>query len=320
MTKKYCGLFTACMAGLLCLALAGSGRGEVVDRIVAEVNDEIITMSELQAMAKAMEAQTGTKPSKKEDREIQRKMLEAMIDRKLALAEAKKRGINVSDKDVNLALERFKKNNNIPDDATLARGLAQEGIGIKELRQTIADQITQERLAMATVKDKVSVTEADIRRFYESQVKKGGSGGQQVHLRSVKVPFPAGATEAQKDELKKMVEGFLKEVKQGASFPAVAKKHSLDETDMGFVALADLDPRLAEHLARMQTSDVAPIQTPQGYQLLQLVARRTGPVEAVSYEEAAPKIRTLLMQQAIEQQFADWIKTQRAKAHIKMML
>ena len=69
-----------------------------------------------------------------------------LIDRKLARAEAKRRGIVVSDKEMNEAMAQFKQRNNIPDDETFAKGLAQAGLSVKEFKQQLVDQMTQERL------------------------------------------------------------------------------------------------------------------------------------------------------------------------------
>ena len=107
MTRIFKALLAVTLTCLLQLVWTQISRAEVVDRIVAEVNDEIITMSELQTAAKAMEAQAGIKPKGKESKEMERKLLDSMIDRKLAKAEAKRRGINVSDKELSAALEEL---------------------------------------------------------------------------------------------------------------------------------------------------------------------------------------------------------------------
>ena len=75
------GLLTLALTCVLQLLMVKMSAAEVVDRIVAEVNDEIITMSELQSASKSMEAQAGIKPKGKEEKEVERKMLEALIDR-----------------------------------------------------------------------------------------------------------------------------------------------------------------------------------------------------------------------------------------------
>ena len=209
------GLLAVALTCLLQLLMVKMSAAEVVDRIVAEVNDEIITMSELQAASKSMEAQAGINPKGKEGKEVERQMLEALIDRKLAKAEAKRRGMNLEDKEMAAALANFKKRNNLPDDEALKNALSKAGITLKEFKQNIADQMIQERLVTVAVGAKSMVSEAEVRRIYEEHYKEGGSA--QMHLRAIRMPFPPGATDAQKEELKKKAETVLAEVKSGVS-------------------------------------------------------------------------------------------------------
>jgi peptidyl-prolyl cis-trans isomerase SurA len=309
-------LVSALLSCLILLQVAGAGYAEVVDRIIAVVNDEIITMSELQNMAKSIEANAGMKPAANETKELQHQMLDALIDRKLAKEEAKRRGMSLSEKEIDQSLEQMRQRNHLTDDEALNKALSQAGLTLKELKQQLADQLMQERLLQVAVGAKVIISEADVRRAYDAGIK--GDGGGQLHLVSIKLPFPAAADEASKEAVKQKAETVVKEVKQGASFKEVAQRLSLEATDMGFVDQNDLDPRLGEALGKVKTNEVLPIQTPQGLQLIQMVERRTG--EAHSYEQVAPEIRRQLMKREMEKQFAEWVKTLRAKAHIKIML
>jgi peptidyl-prolyl cis-trans isomerase SurA len=317
MSRNCVKLLTALFVCLIQLFTAGPSASEVVDRIVAEVNNDIITMSELQYMAKSLEARAGVKPTGKDSREVQRQMLEALIDRKLAREEAKKRGLSLSEKEMSVALERFMRRNNIPNEEALKKALSQAGLTMEEVRLQISDQIIQDRLVMAMVGSKVVIQEADIRRVYDDMHKDGG-GGVQLHLRSIKLSFPLGATTAQKDEMKQKAEAIIKEAQSGATFPELAQKLAVSPTDLGFVALDDINPKLAEHLSKLKPKEVAPVETPEGFQLFQMVERRTG--QARSFEEAAPQIREMLMGKELEKHFHEWVKSIRAKAHIKIML
>jgi peptidyl-prolyl cis-trans isomerase SurA len=315
MTKTEGRLLIVLAAILIQLILAGTGVAEVVDRIVAQVNDDIITMSELQHMAKTFEGQAGVKPKGPDEKKLQREMLEALIDRKLAKAEAKRRGIVVADKEIDAAMAQFKQRNNIADDETFAKGLAQAGLSVKEFKQQLADQMTQERLLVVVVGTKASVSDTEVRRLYEQQSKKGGT---QIHIVTLRMPFPPGATEAQKEETKQKAETILSAVKRGESLADAAGKFSLKISDVGFVSQSDLDPRLAEYLEKLKPKEVAPILTQEGIQLMQVMGRRSG--EARSFEAAAPEIRRILQQQEMEKYFGEWVKTLREKAHIKIML
>jgi peptidyl-prolyl cis-trans isomerase SurA len=315
MTKIEGRLLITLIAVVVQVALVRTAPAEVVDRIVAQVNDEIITMSELQNMAKTIEAQSGIKPKGQDEKKMLREMLESLIDRKLARAEAKRRGIVVSDKEVNEALARFKQRNNIPDDETFAKGLSQAGLSLKEFRQQILDQMTQERLLVVVAGAKISVSDAEVRRIYEQKFKQSGT---QLHIVNLRMPYPVGATQAQKDEIKEQAETIVKAVRRGESFEAAAAKFSLKTSDVGFVSQSDLDPRLAEFLEQLKPKEVGPVMTQEGIQLIQMMGRRSG--EARSFEEAAPQILRMLEQQEMEKVFMEWVKTLRGKAHIKIML
>jgi peptidyl-prolyl cis-trans isomerase SurA len=315
MTKTEGRLLIALAAVLIQLMLAGTGVAEVVDRIVAEVNNDIITMSELQNMAKSIETQAGAKPKGQDEKKMQREMLDALIDRKLAKAEAKRRGIVVADKEIDAAMAQFKQRNNIPDDETFAKGLNQAGLSVKEFRQQLVDQMTQERLMVVVVGTKASVSDAEVHRFYDQRFK---TGGTQVHIVTLRMPFPPGATQAQKEETKQKAETILSAVKRGESLAAAAGKFSLKPSDVGFVSQNDLDPRLAEYMDKLKPKEVAPVMTQEGIQLLQVVGRRSG--EARPFEEVAPEIRRILQQQEMDKLFFEWVKTLREKAHVKIML
>jgi peptidyl-prolyl cis-trans isomerase SurA len=315
MTKTEGRLLIALVAVLIQLTLAGTGVAEVVDRIVAEVNNDIITMSELQNMAKTIEAQSGVKPKGTDEKKMLSEMLNALIDRKLAKEEAKRRGIVISDKEVDETVARFKQRSNIPDDETFAKGLSQAGLSLKEFRQQIADQMTQERLLVMVVGAKVSVSDADVHRLYDQRFKKGGV---QVHLVTLRMPYPIGATQAQKDATREKAETIIKAVKQGESLTEAAAALSFKAQDVGFVSQSDLDPRLAEFLEQLKPKELAPVSTQEGLQLIQVLGRRSG--EERPFEEVAPEIRRILQQQEMEKYFADWVKTLREKAHIKIML
>jgi peptidyl-prolyl cis-trans isomerase SurA len=316
MIKTEGRLLVALVGVLFLLTLAGTGVAEVVDRIVAVVDNDIITMSELQNMAKTVETQAGVNPKGPDEKKMQREMLEALIDRKLAKTEAKRRGIVLTEKEVNGAVAQFKQRSNIPDDETFAKGLSQAGLSLKEFKQQLADQMVQERLMVMVVGTKVSINDTEVRRIYDQRFKKGGN---QVHLATLRLPYPPGATQEQKEETKQKAETILKAVNRGESFTEAAGKQALKPSDVGFVNQSDLDPRLAEFLSKLKPKEVAPVATQEGIQLIQVLGYRSGG-EARSFESVAPEIRRVLQQQDMEKLFYEWAKTLREKAHIKIML
>jgi peptidyl-prolyl cis-trans isomerase SurA len=288
---------------------------EVVERILAVVNDEVITQSEVDQMAKAMQGQPGVKlPA--DSKEVQKQLVEALIMQKLAKAEAKRRGITVSDKEVDQAFAEFKKRNNIESDDVLAKALAKEGMTIKGLKQQMSDQMTQERLMGIVASGKAVVTEAQVRNYYEKEFPK--TGGGQIHLKVLNMPFPPGATEAQKEEIKKKAELILQDHRKGVSWDQLRDKYDVSLQDMGFISESDLDPELAQFLGKVKTGETAPVQTLSGFQLVQVVDRKDSKTR--SFEEVAPQIRELLQRREMDKTFKEWIKSQRDKSLIKIMM
>jgi len=302
---------------LLLLCWTGAGAAEVVDRVVAIVNDEVITMSELELMAKSLEGMTGLSRNFKSDKNLQRQMLEALIDQKLAKAEAKRRGISVAQKELDQAVADFRRQNRLEDDKAFNEALGKAGLTVNELKQKILDQIVHERLMQLQVGAKVTVSDAELRRFYETQFPK--EGGIRLHLKILSMPFPAGATTAQKEEVQKKAETALNEFKQGAALEEIGRKYEFSLQDLGFISEGDLDPKLAQFLRNLKPKEVGPIQTSEGFQLVQLVARKSGG-ETRSYDEAAPQIRSHLMRQEMAKRFSEWARGLRDKAAVKIML
>ena len=292
-----------------------AAKAEVVERILAVVNDEVITKSEVDQMAKAMQGQPGVKLPIS-GKELEKQLVDALIMQKLAKAEAKRRGVTVSDKEVDMAFAEFKKRNNIPSDEALAKALAKEGMSIKGLKQQMADQMTQQRLVEIVAAGKAVVNEKDVRDFYDKEYPK--TGGGQIHLKVLNMPFPPGATEAQRDEVKKKAEVILEENKKGVSWEQLRDKHNVLLQDMGFIAETDLDPELAQFLGKVKTGETAPIQTLNGFQLVQVVDRKDSKTR--TFEQAAPEIREILQHREMEKTFKDWINSQKERSHIKIMM
>jgi peptidyl-prolyl cis-trans isomerase SurA len=296
----------------------GVAAAEVVERIVAVVNEEVISMSEVEQMAKVIQSQPGMKLPPGSGKDLQRRLLDSLIMQKLAKVEAKRRGITVSEKEVDKALEEFKKRNNIQDDETLSRMLSKNGLSLKSFKQQLADQMTHERLLTVVAGSKVVVTDEEVRRFYDQEYPKTG-GSKQLHLKMINIPVPRDVTETQKQELQKKAELILQENRQGASLDALAQKHGVMIQDLGFVSERDLDPELAQFLSSVKPGETAPVQTLEGFRLVEVVNRRESG-RSRSFEEAAPEIRALLQRRKMEQTFQDWIKNQKDRAHIKIMM
>ncbi len=148
-----------------------SASTEVIDKIIAIVNDDIITLSQLKKEAssyiKQIESSDYSDQEKKEQsRRMNEKVFNALIDRSLTTQEAKMYHIAVSDNEVNNAIENIIKTKSVGKEE-FKKALLQEGLTLEEFRENIKNQILQSKLITHAVKSKVVITESDIKKYYK---------------------------------------------------------------------------------------------------------------------------------------------------------
>jgi len=172
-------------AGILCsLSIQGTASGSVtVDRVVAVVNDDIITMSDLQREAALR---------KSDARPDERVVLEDMIDRRLQMAAAKRAGLDVSDKELADALADIMKRNRL-DARQFEAALAKEGLTLEQYRTELREQITLSRTFNKFVRTGLAIDEAEARAFYQNN-QKAYSLPEEIRVRQIYLPLPDKAT------------------------------------------------------------------------------------------------------------------------------
>nr|NJM02433.1 hypothetical protein [Desulfobacula sp.] len=160
---------------------------ETLDRIVALVDGDIITQAQLnketERYRKSIEASESPEEKKKAlIDELNRKMLESLIDQSLTQQEAKKYNIEIAEAEIDGAIENIKKTKALSQEA-LEKAIAQEGLTVEEYRENIKKQILQARLINFAVKSKVVITDAEIKKQYEANAEKY-SVNRKYHLKT----------------------------------------------------------------------------------------------------------------------------------------
>ncbi len=310
-TRNYIFLWVVMMAaGIFSLASA-----EVVDRIVAVVNNEIITLSELNKSTEVyktniLASQNSDARKKELITELETDMLNNLIDASLTSQEAVKLGIKVTDKEVDSALENFKKQNNL-DDESLKQGLASSGMTVADYRERLKDQILQSRLVNRTVRSRVIITDSDVQTYYDAH-KDDFVGIKKYQLKNI-------LTQSKKDI--RMVE---KRLNKNASFAALAKEHSIGSNaaqggDLGLFDITSFSEDIRTALKELKKGEHTPVmQTGGAYQIIYvddiiMEGQQTA-------EQAQEKIQDILYKEQVEAQFKIWIQSLKESAHIKLML
>ena len=307
-------------AALAVICLLGTGpvvsaKEEIVDRIVAIVNNDIITLSQLnKAIQPYKERIAASDKSRAEKNEIiqsvERDMLHKMIDRILTSQEAARHQISVSETDIQATIENFKQTNNM-DQETLEERLETEGIAWEEYQERIREDLLQSMLITRAVRSKVIITREDIETYYENHADRF-TGEKKYQLRNILLDTEQGIQEV------------VSRLEKGLSFPEAARQYSLasnaDEGgDLGVIAIDNFNDAIREAVLPLKKGEYSRvIQAGQGYQIIYVEDILISGGKTL--EEAKDEIQDILYQKQGEEKFARWIDSLKKNAHVKIML
>ncbi|HXU43269.1 MAG TPA: peptidylprolyl isomerase [Burkholderiales bacterium] len=273
------------LLALLLAASAGAAaqRLSLVDRIVAIVNKEVITASELSEAVASAERELrrrGTAPP--ERAVLERQMLERLILGKAQVQLARDTGIRVDELQLDRAVQRIAENNKM----TLAEfraALERDGVPFDGFRQDVRDQITLTRLREREVDDKVQVSDSEIDLFLET-MKSASSERAEYNIAHILVRVPEQASPEQVEAARRRVEQAFTAARSGTDFAQLAATYSnapeaLQGGSLGWRPHDRLPELFAQVLERLNPGEVsAPIRSPAGFHLLKLVDRRVAGV------------------------------------------
>jgi peptidyl-prolyl cis-trans isomerase SurA len=304
-----------------------AAHAEVVDRVVAIVNDDCIALSELNEriepfIRELREADYPEEAKRQMLFKLRQELLDKMIDEKLAHQESEKLQVQVDDRDVDQQIERIKSENFLTDEE-LRKSLAAQGLTVEQYHSRLKEQMLQVKLINIEVKSKIAITDEDIRSYYEAH-KADYEGTQKYRLRTILIKRPSSASPEEKEAASSVMVSILNALRSGAAFDELAREYSQDATapaggDLGLFTLDELSPELRETVASMSEGQVSPvIQTPQGYRILMLQEIRREPGK--SLKEASIEIHDKLYQKFVDEKYKDWLKALRDRSYVKIVL
>lgn len=311
--KNYVLSFAASLAMLLSSSLPMTASGSVVvDRVVAVVNNEIITLSDLQR------EETLKKVDVQKD---ERLLLEDMIDRKLQMAAAKSAGMDVTDKELTEAVTDIMKRNSL-DSKQFESALAKEGLTLEQYKTELREQMTLSRMFNKYVRSGVAVDEAEVRAYYERNIK-SYSLPEEIRVRQIFFRVPENATPAETALIKEKATVALARAKKGESFVALVKELSEGETaalggDLGFLQRDQAIPEIEEATRTLKPGEIAgPIQCAGGFHIIRLEEIRT-PVKPL--DQVKEEITKMLYEQKVENTYRTWLQSLRSNSNIENRL
>jgi peptidyl-prolyl cis-trans isomerase SurA len=298
----------------------------VVDRMIAEVNNDVITLYDLnQEMQPYQENLKGMGYPAEKEREllfkIRSDLLNQLIDRKLADQEIERNKIQVSETEIDKTIERIKETRHYTDE-DLRAGLARQGVTYQDYRKEVREQILRQKLVNIEVKSKIVITDEDIQAYYD-QHKEKYSAAKKYHLWNIYVQLPQYAPESDKRAAYQAMEAVYGQLKGGRSFEAVFQDISgassvAKGSDLGVFQLDELASDLRDVVRGMSPGEYSRVlESGFGYQIIYL--QRILEADAKSVEAVRSEIQQTLYDEAINKRYQEWLDNLRQQAHIRVI-
>jgi peptidyl-prolyl cis-trans isomerase SurA len=312
---------------LLCLVLATTVHAELVDRVAAVVNTDIIAQSEAEARAAPELMRLRGEPDAAKRTELRgaliKRVLDGLIGEKLMDAQVRELNIDITEAEVDLGVDDVKRQNNV-DGAQFDQLLAQEGYTLPAFRAFMKKHLSKLKLVNLKVRSKVKVTDEDLKAEY-AKVSRDEQQDFEVRARHILVQVAPKATPEQAEQARLKAVSLMTEAKKpGADFAALAKAKSegpsaSDGGDLGFfkrgVMVAEFD-KVAFGLPIDGISE--PVRTKFGWHVIKVEERRA--MAARPFEEMRDVLRDRLTRLQLEKYTEQYVQELRAAATIDIKL
>lgn len=305
------------MLNLLLSLVVFFSHADVVDRIYATVNDEIITDSDVAEYHKQLKSRLLYEdllfPDEKsintalENRDV---LIEKLIGEKIIDSEAKKLGINITEERVNKEIQAK------GGPKHLQSLLSQKGLTIKEYKDFLTKSLARREVIGYFVQSKIKISDDDIMDFYVSASKGTATGqGFEYNLSHILLDPRASKNKAGAKEL---ADEAKKSLEQGQSFSAVHRRYSANKDDtFGTFKSGEMIPVIEAAVVNLKSGDTsAVVESPMGYHIFKLNSKRV--VNNPDFEKRKQQIHQYLFTKNYSEQLIYWLGQKRRAAVVKI--
>ena len=290
--------------------------------VVARVNGEAVTKSDLEAMLHTMEMQAGQPiPPDRRD-EIVRNSLDRLVAYRLLLQESQNRKVIVSDNEIDAKVQEFRKQ--FQSDDAFKQALAQRGwTTMAALQKDVRNDLTVSKLMDADAATQPVVTDQDARDFYAKNTDKFKQP-ETVHASHVLIKVDPNADSATKKKARQEIDAVLKQARAGVDFAKLAQQHSQDPNaaqggDLGYFSRDRMVPAFAEAAFALKPGQISGVvQTQFGYHVIKAIDRK--PARNVPFDEAGGQIKGYLAQERRQQRAEAFVDELKKKARIEVLI
>ena len=309
-------LLTTLMASLL---VAGPASADVVERVVATVNDEAIFLSDLRVRAVPFlpqVAEAATEPERMARlKELYEELLNFLIDEKLIRQIARDSGIRVTEADIDTAIENLRMQNNLTEEQ-FQQALDAQGFTQAQYRKNLKRQLLRLKVMNERVRSRVNVTEEEVRARYEQRARDTGNEIR-FQVSHLLIPVEDGASATEVASVRQKADELRASLTPD-NFDDRAEE--LGGGELGWISPGDLPAELEQSLGRLRAGEISTsIRGNTGFHIFYVKDRQVG-ADFPSYEEMKQELYREMLDAAMVRQERIFLEEIRRKAVINRML
>lgn len=296
-----------------------SVQAEVVDRIIATVNQEPVTLYEFnKAMAnikKELDKQPNVKLSAEDVDMLKKKAFDHLVDELLLNQEITKKGLDVTDQDVTRAIDSILERNKFTMDQ-LRRELASKGEDIQAYREEIKSQLRRLKFINQIIGNKVHISDEDVKEYYAQQGAQL-SGNQQIEIAQIVFPMSEQPSDSELKKVQSDSQEVYQKLKSGMKFDQAMKQYGGPGSgDLGKVNFSGVSPQIAQAIQALDKGQVTePVRTQAGFIIVKLNDKPDSGQLAGS-EEIKSRIRDRIYEIKVQEEMRKYVDQLRTKAFI----
>jgi peptidyl-prolyl cis-trans isomerase SurA len=253
---------------------AADAAAEELDRIVAVVNEDVITLSELNRRTQQIIQQLKESNTQMpQHSQLQKQLLERMITETVQLDLARSNNINLSEDELNQVMTKLAQDNKL--DLTQFRlALINQGLNYEEFREQIRQEVLINRIKVKQVDNRVSVTASEVENYLKSSA--ALDKDSEYHLLHILIALPEAASPELTREKLQQAESLLQQLNGGADFAKMAVSFSdgqqaLKGGDLGWRKASYLPTLFSDEVMKMSPGQLSPIlRSSSGFHILKL--------------------------------------------------
>ncbi|MGE5275533.1 MAG: SurA N-terminal domain-containing protein [Acidobacteriota bacterium] len=294
--------------------VAASASAEIVESVVARVNDQPITHSEFENRCSLELRSAG-------DADGRRRVLDEMIQEKLLEEKAKELDVAATDAEVEEAVERVKRQYNLATDAEFDAALAQSKMTRDDLRKQLRQTITMQKVVGREVTGKITMNDDVLRLEYERRKDELYKVPEQAHVYEIVLRFSSEDAAARQAAVEKIEEARAK-IAAGMPFSDAAKQYSEGNArdrggDLGTVAKGELLPALDSAVFADPPQEYpAPVLLPGSVHLFHVAERK--PAGYKPFAEVRGDLQKRMSENIYDKHLAEYVEKLRREAFIKI--